>query len=306
MRLIKFYIIPIFFLRMMTTSIIAKEDLTSLSPHEMYSLLPSAFENKDWKGLLRTSNEILSRCPESSFVADALYYRGIAYFHLRDNELANKFFSRYLKNDISPKYFEETLSYKFSIAEKFRKGTRKHLFGWNKMPKWSNAKEDALHIYEEIIAILPYHDLAARAMFSKAQVEKDFEEYSTTIETLQQMIRRFPKHYMTPEAFLQIAKVYLKQCSPQRQDSDLLALADINIRKFIEAFPNEKRIDEARKMYQQMQEIYARGLYEVGRFFARTRKPGAAEIYYSKIIAQYPQTNAAKLSQKQLLQIKKK
>ena len=89
------------------------------------------------------------------------------------------------------------------------------------------------------------------------------------------------------------------------KDLNLLGLAEVNIKHFEQAFPQEKKIDEAKNCLKQMHEIYAHGLYDIGKFFERTGKPEAAMIYYSKIIDNFPLASYAELSKERLVVLKK-
>ena len=37
------------------------------------------------------------------------------------------------------------------------------------MPKWVPARDEAIHIYDEVITALPHHELAAHALFGEGK-----------------------------------------------------------------------------------------------------------------------------------------
>jgi hypothetical protein len=53
-----------------------------------------------------------------------------------------------------------------------------------------------------------------------------------------------------------------------------------------------------------MKEVFASDLYDTGRFYERTSKPHAAHIYYTRILAKYPETKVSQLANKRLTKIK--
>jgi outer membrane protein assembly factor BamD (BamD/ComL family) len=161
------------------------------------------------------------------------------------------------------------------------------------MPAWLPAQEDALKIYDEVIAALPHSEIAAQALLNKARLQVYFEDYKPSIETLDFLIRRFPKHALAAESFLEKNKIYLIQCKAQNLDPDLLDLAEVNTRKFQQAFPREPRVAEAERIISEMKEIFAENLFETGCFFQKTKKIPASIIYYTKVVAKYPNTQAA-------------
>ncbi|MCI0381724.1 MAG: outer membrane protein assembly factor BamD [Chlamydiae bacterium] len=280
--------------------LIKQKIVATKSVQEHYSLLLEALEKKDWKELIFQAQIIRKDFSDTPFAQDVYYYLGVAYFNLDELASANKYFTMYLKRQTTPKYFEEAISYKFEIADKFQKGARKHLLGVKVLPKWIPAREEAVEIYDEVISSLPHHDLAARALFGKAYLLLKEEEYPSSIETFQTLIRRFPKHPLAVESFIGIGKVYLYQCENEYPDPDFLDLATINLDKFRENFPGEEKISMAEENLYKMREIYAEHLFETAYFFQRTKKPQAALIYYSKILRTYPDTNIASRAQMQI------
>lgn len=262
--------------------------------------LQEALQNQDWWSAIDYAEFISYHFPKSPFALETAYIIGEAYYKLGQLELANERFTDYLNRSASPKRFEEAIHYKFNIAERFKDGTKKPLFGSPKLPKLVSAEEDALKIYDDVITALPHDEIAAKSLLGKAQIQAKFEDYKPNLETLDLLIRRFPKHDLAAQAFLEKSHVYLMQCKEKSIDPALLDSADINLRKFRLAFPREVRIQEAEKDFAQMQEIFAGHLMEIGRFFEKTHKIPASILYYSKVQSQYPNTEAAILAKAKL------
>ena len=289
-----------------TSPLQAREKRQRISAQEYYSKIQEAHSKKKWKDLLQYSNRLQKYYLKTSFGKEALYFQGVALFHKGNLEQANEKFSSYLQQELQPKYFDEIMKYKFAIADKFFKGEKKHLFGWQKMPKWGSGKDAALNIFEEIINTLPSDEMAMRSLYAKGKILESYTDYRESIETYQSLIRRFPKSELAIESYIAVGGVYLKQCNPKRQDLNLIGLAEVNAKRFLEAFPNEKRVEEVNKSIRGMKEIYAKGLYEIGQFYERTGKPKASIIYYSKIFDNFPDTPSAKRSQERLMKLEKK
>jgi outer membrane protein assembly factor BamD (BamD/ComL family) len=286
--------------------LINTNEVATLSVQEHYSVAMDAFQKQDWEEVVRQSIIVIRNFPSTPFAQDAFYYLGVGYFHLEEFELANRHLTNYLKKQNTPKYFEEAIQYKFKIAERFHRGARKHILGWESMPKWVPAREEAIAIYEEVITALPHHDLAAQALYGKAKLLLKTEEYKSSIETYQVLIRRFPKHPLAIESYIGIGQVYLIQSQQEYPDQDYLDLAEINLRKFRQDFPSEEKVGVAQGMLLNMKEVYASHLYDIGRFYERTKKPHASHIYYTRILAKYPETKVATLATKRLQRMKYK
>lgn len=282
----------------------ASEEVATSSAQEHYAAAVKAYEEKNWQELLRQSMIVVLNFEGTPFHMDALFYLGVAHFNLQDYELANKHFSEYLKAQTALKYFREAIDYKFQIAENFREGAKRHIAGIKAFPKWMAADEDAVKIYDEVISALPSDDLAAKSLLGKSKIQLANEDYTASIETLQTLIRRFRKHALAPDAYVQIAKVYLTECQSEYPDADFIDLAEINLRKFRQDFPSDERVITVERMFYDMQEVYAKSFYDIGQFFERTKKPHAAVIYYHKIIKTYPNSKSAELSKARLKKLR--
>lgn len=260
---------------------------------EFNNYLQEALADKDWWAVIDYADILAYHFPTSPFVQETAYLMGFSYFQMGQLELCNQALSYYLNHSINHSHFEEAIQMKFAIAESFLHGTKKRLFGSHKMPAWLSAKEDAIEIYDEVISAMPHSVYAAKSHLGKATIQAEFEDYKPAIETLTQLIRKFPKDDNAAESYLQINRIYLEQCKNTSLDLDLLDLAALNLQKFKLAFPREPRIEEAEKILAETEELFAQNLLETGRFFERTKKPAASVLYYNKVISKYPSTKAA-------------
>ncbi|MBI2810200.1 MAG: outer membrane protein assembly factor BamD [Candidatus Melainabacteria bacterium] len=282
------------------------EEVATMSVQEHYSEAMSAFDKKNWDEVVRQSTIVIRNFGTTPFAQETYFYLAVAYFEMEEFEYANKFFTTYLKKQATPKHFEEAIQYKFKIAEKYQKGAKKHVLGLETLPKWVPAREEAIAIFDEVITALPHHELAAHALFGKAKLLLKDEEYKSSIETYQTLIRRFPKHPLAAEGYIGVGQVYLVECQAEYPDQDYLDLAEINLRKFKYDFPGEEKVGVAEKMLADMKEVYASDLYETGRFYERTKKPHASHIYYTRILAKYPDTKVSKVAERRLGKMKYK
>lgn len=273
---------------------------SQITVHQYYSKMIDYHQNQDWQRLAWKCKEVIADFPTSPFAREAFYYLGVAHMNLGEFEYANHAFSDYLKEDLAPKFFDQVIQYKFQIAREFDGGARVHLFGWHKMPKWLPAYEEAIAIYDEVITTLPRDDLAAQSLYHKGMLFLRMEEYKKSVESFQTLIRRFPKHPLAIDSYIGVGNAYLTECDNDFPDVNKLELMEINLRNFHQHFPNEPRLEEGEKMVLGMKEKLAADLLEIAEFYERTKKKKAAHIYYETILKRYPETEAAKKSDKRL------
>lgn len=165
------------------------------------------------------------------------------------------------------------------------------------------AKEEALKIYDEVIAALPNDDLAAKALFGKGLVQRDEEEFTLSLESFQALLRRFPRHDLSPNTYVEIARTYLIQSQSKYPDVDHLEMAELNLKKFRLDFPTDERLGIAEQIVGEMQEVFAKSYFEIAKFYERTQKPHASILYYSKIVKTFPNSKSAARAKERLAEL---
>lgn len=269
-------------------------ELPTMSAREHFEAGVAAYESQDWGEAAVHFTVIIVNFSQTPFGSDARFFLGVCYFQFEEYDLANEAFSEYLRSTNNPKYFQQAVYYKFCIAEQFRCGAKRRYFGTRQLPKWACGKELALKIYDEVIAAMPSNELAAQALFSKACLLWEQKNFRCAVESFQLIIKRFPKHELAPESYLMINRVYMQQLQYEFQNPDILAFAQINLRRFKHDFPGDERVCEAEADVQYIKEIYAGGLFETGDFYERICKPRAAMIYFFSTVNEFPDTEVAR------------
>lgn len=265
-----------------------------------YNLGSKYYNNKQWSSAANEFEKIIYFFKGDESISEAYYFLGISYFEMHEYEWANNAFSDYLKNALHPHYFDDTLSYKFYIAEYYKCGKKKRVFGASYSPKWSSGYDIALSAYDEIIMSVPNQEIAARSLYSKGELLHSMGEFRDSIEAYQTLIRRFPRHELTPDSYVKIAQAYCEMARLDFQNPDILALAELNARKFRDDFPREERVEIVDGYVLRIKEMYAKGLCDIGLLYQRMGKPHAAAIYFRSSIEEFPDTFIADFCRKRL------
>lgn len=268
-----------------------------------YNLGCKYYNEEAWRTASDHFEKVIHFFPTSDAAADASYFLGVCYFQMKEFDFANKMFSNYLAASSHPAYFEDAIRFKFCIAEYFKLGKKRHIFNFRYFPKCISANDLALTIYDEIVVALPNSELSIQALFSKADLYRQMREFRLCVDTYQTIIRRFPKHEIVPICYLKISETYLQQSRYEFQNPDVIALAELNLRKFREDFPRDESLLEAENNLSCIKELYAKGLCDLGLFYERMDEPGAAAIYYQSAIEEFPETKIARYSRRRLLNL---
>ena len=115
-------------------------------------------------------------------------------------------------------------------------------FKYRYFPKFLSGDDLALTIYDEVVAALPNHELTIQALYSKADLLRRIHEFRLSVETYLTIIRRFPKDQIVPACYVAISNTYIEQSRFEFQNPDILALAELNAKKFAEEFPRDENI----------------------------------------------------------------
>ncbi|MGM0440088.1 MAG: tetratricopeptide repeat protein [Chlamydiota bacterium] len=277
------------------------QHFATMSLGEHFEKGKTAFDQQKWEEAANQFRIVIVSFPETLWAQDATFYLGVSCYHLSDYELADRYLTTYLAQQGHAENFEKAWEYKFDVAEAYQQGAKRHLFNIDQMPQWLPAKDQALEIYEEIISSLPGHELAAKALASKAQLLMAMKDYDGAVEAFTSLIDRYPKNENVPASYLAIADIYRKQSQAQGNNPDLLVLAEMNLCQFKERFPRDnERLAKVREILQEMQENSAESLYETAKFYEKIKKPRAAAVYYINTIYKFPNTEVAKRCIKKL------
>lgn len=271
-------------------------EVPTFSAERHYELGVLAMNEEDFKEAHYHFNIVAKNFPRESFGSDSQYFAAVCLYKLKEYDFANEAFTAYIHGESNPAHFEDAIGYKLEIAECFRHGAKKRVMGYKALPKWAPAKTLAVEIYDEVITSLPCHEYAAKALMGKAYLHWDEGDYRECVDAFQALIRRFPRDELALDSYVCINRVYLDQAQVEFQNPDLLALAEINYKRFEKDFPKEERLQDARDNVVRIRELFARGLFETGQFYERKEFPQAAIIYYQSAISKFPDTSWAKCS----------
>lgn len=266
----------------------------TLSPAGHFSALEKAYQEKNWKAAIQQAEIIESNFRENRLYKPARFQAAVAYYNTDYFVEANRALTDYLSAGL-PEHFQEALSYKFEIAQKFGKGKAGRYPFIKKIFTERSFLERAIEIYDDILLYAPASDLAAYALFHKAQIEMMSQDHEGSVDSFRTLIHDFIGHELVPQAYFGIAEAYYARYDLERSKApDHLDLALVNLEAFEKAYPTHELLDKARTLYSDMRAALAWELYEVGRYFERRGKPKAAALYYHSICDKYPQTPAAK------------
>lgn len=264
-----------------------------LGLQEHYRLMMRAYENKNWSKALGHAAPLVRYGKHLPFAGEVAFIKGMSHYQLRQFEDANLAFCDYLEISQMPHHLETVMQKKLEIAAFYAQGNGKHVFDLPFLPRIMNANEEAEALFDEVVASLPRHRFAVEALFKKANLEKKRGHYREAVDLYETLIRRFPKHDLALQSYIEIADSYLKHTEDYYPDPHYMELARVSAQNFRMDFPNSDKLVYVDECIQKMEELFAESFLELAKFFEVKKRQDSSAIYYQTIVTLYPGTKSA-------------
>ncbi|MEI8079833.1 MAG: tetratricopeptide repeat protein [bacterium] len=162
--------------------------------------------------------------------------------------------------------------------------------------------ELAIEVYETILSVAPGGANAPADLSALARLQKTAGNTAEAVDTLRELIRRFPRTTAEESAHLEIARLLVEQGRYGDGDGRYNRGARQEMRLFIADRPDSPRVGEAQQILAGANEAMAQRLVDMGFFYLRkySYRPNTARRYFYDAVRLYPGTKAAKIAQRQL------
>jgi outer membrane protein assembly factor BamD len=114
------------------------------------------------------------------------------------------------------------------------------------------------------------------------QAETEFKDFITF----------FPLNDRADDAQLMIAMTHVRQREKADRDPTQALLAQSELNRMIEAYPDSPLLDEAKSLLREVQEILAEGVFKIGNHYLIRKSYSAAVSRYHEVLDKYPDYSA--------------
>ena len=97
----------------------------------------------------------------------------------------------------------------------------------------------------------------------------------------------YPTHEMADDAQMKIAAISVRLMKPHDRDPTYAQKAEVELKKFLEDFPDSELAPTAREFLREVQETLAGGIHEIGNFYFSRKGFLASESRYKEILERY-------------------
>jgi len=166
--------------------------------------------------------------------------------------------------------------------------------------------DQALEAFERILFYHPSSEFVDDAQYWLARTHLEKKDYTQAIVEFDYLVRNFPNSTQMEDAYFYRAKAYLASVPSYEKDLSDLKKAIRQFDEFITRYPNSKYTDDVRTEILSARNLLAKKELENGKLYQKMKEIPAALLYYSYIINNYPETEAANEARYRSAQIHEK
>lgn len=195
--------------------------------------------------------------------------------------------------------FNEAIEGQFRIAQEAVEGEAKPGFlGFGGIQP-----SKAIEMLDQIVENAPQSDVAPQALMKKAEILAERKKFRESLAAYQKVVDRYPNTETARVAQLKMGDSLMDTTMQQgARNPANLDLARESYEDFLINFPNDERVEVARKQLGELEEANARKNLKIADFYRKKGELRAAAIYYKEVLQHEGTTShqAAKLALEEL------
>jgi outer membrane protein assembly factor BamD len=249
----------------------------------------------------RLYNRVIKKYRASVFAPEALYRTALHFENRRQFNRAFRNLQRIIAEHPSYSRFTEVLGAQYRIATRLVQGERPRY--WGVIPGFRQ-REKGIEGLETVVGNAPFSEYAPIALMNAAAAYNQTGDRDAAIDALDRMINNYPESFLTPDAYLQLARAQasITQGPPYDQASTQLALT--YFQDYLILFPGEADASVATEGFDEARTMLAESKMVMGDFYFRHRSNYvAARVFYNEAITIHPESPVAERARRLLASI---
>lgn len=226
--------------------------------------------------------------PDDERYFEGVFLLGEAWFECRDYYRAYEQYEVVVENTAG-ELFRSALRREKDVALAFLSGEKRIVWKFLRLP----AHEEAIDILDRIWERVPGTRLGEDALLIKANHFFQRGEMDVAQDEYANLAREYPAGRFVQLAMLRSAEAAEAAFPGIRFDDRPLLEAQERYRQVQSSFPAYAAREDVSLRLEGIRELRAAKDLDIGRWYERTRQPGAAEFYYRQLLADWPDTLAA-------------
>jgi len=253
------------------------------TPKEQFDFAKGLYEIKNYEEAKREFKKVLKIYPKSLEASESQYYLGLI-----EEAQGNLYEAYQAYQKVIDKYpfserIQEIIEREYKIGERFMSGEKRKTMGVT-LP----VETPAIEIFTKVVENSTYGPLAPAAQYKLGLVLKGLLRYYEAEEAFNKVISIYPNSEWVAAAKFQIA--ICRAAASRSPDYDQWATKEAKekFEEFVREHPDAVLSREAENNIAQLKEKEAEANFNIGCFYEKQKAYGAAKVYYSDIINNYP------------------
>lgn len=270
------------------------------NPKAQFEYALNFFNEKKFDDSLREFKKLLKEYPKSFEASESQYYLGLI-----EEERGNLYEAYLAYQKLVDKYpfserIKDVVEKEYTIAEKFMSGYKRKALGMT-LP----VENPAIEIFTKVVENSTYGPLAPKAQYKLGLVLKGVQRYYEAEDSFNKIISNYPDSEWVEPAKFQIASCRAAVSRSPDYDQGAAGEAKQKFEEFVREHPDAVLSQEAEVNIAKLNEKEAASSFNTGRFYEKQKAYKAANIYYSYVVKNYPQSSWAAKSLERLQVLEK-
>ena len=197
--------------------------------------------------------------------------------------------------------FEKAIGRQVLIANEFLGGKKTKFLGLEVVPGSERAEE----MFASIIKNAPYSKNAPVAQFNLALSHERQGKLKEAAAAYQKVLDNYPNSSIADDALYQIGYIYMRVGdSGKSEDLTSLITSKNTFEDFLLQHPKNEKAAQARENLKKMSEKESSDIFDIAKFYDRSKNYRAAAIYYNDVIRRSPGTEYANLAKERVQELR--
>jgi outer membrane protein assembly factor BamD len=241
-----------------------------------------AFDKKQYKLAMKSSERVIKVWPLSDFAPQAQYLIGRCYEAKKQDEKAFNAYQTMLTKYPKTANSDEVQRRQFAIAVRFLHGQWFKLFGY--IPFFPSMEKTA-DMFDQIVRYGPYGELGPPSQMNIAAAREKQKDYPLAVMAYERAADRYsdqPK--VAAEAQYKEAMAYNKQAKKPDYDQSIAGQAIATFTDFMALYPDDPRVADAKKIITSLRTVEAQGNFHIAEYYEKQKRWDGALVYYNEVL----------------------
>ena len=273
------------------------KEIVKASPEEQFEYGKRLMDDGDMKNAAKAFRMLIYNYPDSKLAGSASVMAAKCLFETK------YYYSSFLALRTAIRHYPASIDLReaakmlFDIGSQFLAGAKREFLGI----RFMSGTESALQVFEEAFNTDPWGEYGDDSLLGIADTYKDLRRYPEAIDAYNKLIETFPNSPLVASARLQQAKCYDLKSRSWSYDYLSMTKAAETLR---EIKPEADVSEQAEALREIIEDRLAHKHYETAHFYQKRKKYLAADIYYRKVMTEFPNTVWAEKAKADLEKIK--